>query len=261
MSQINWLKSTNEERAMLYPVAKAIKDTLRLPDWNAFFAMSLVKRRRYSDGYGSLFQRGSISKKNAADIYNWIAANHPKIGHRLAANLFPHSSQTAWDDFITQRGKYGLLKTINPQSLFLTQRDEDFPVEEDPIPLNRAYCFALIAAPEGFLLIFESHEGGPWHPVAIGETNYDLVAHTKANHCLVPWNLSEGRPVKLRERKDRGLRCFVALHGSATSIRKIENKLLAGQPIHESTLNAIADYCMEFQGDELRAHRLNVVFG
>lgn len=126
-SPIDWLNSTTDQRKKLYPVAKAIKDISDIDDWNKFMALFMSVPIDYNHDYRGSIRSGRLSRKNAYDLYNWIAANHLDIGQRLASDIFPKYMSTPWEEFINTHGAYDILKTVNPLSLGLTRRDGDLP--------------------------------------------------------------------------------------------------------------------------------------
>lgn len=256
---VDWLNSTNEERQKLYLVAKAIKDLMKIKEWNKFLNLVSTSIVPYSDAFGGLFSSGRISRKIAAEIYSWIAANHPQVGRRLARDIFPESLQTPWNAFIATHGQYGALATVNPEAMGLTQRDGDLPEEADPIPFGRAYCFSLNCEIYGAAMALESHEGGEWHPIPLGASNLELAAHVNAGKILLPWNTHQAKPLVLREYSDDGLRQFIILLADSKTIGACEAKIPPKEPIRPAVLDEFA-HALSTSDSKFYVHQVNVRF-
>lgn len=256
---VDWLNSTNEERKKLYPVAKAIKDLKKIKEWNEFLNLISISDVLYGDSFAGLFSSGRISRKVAAEIYSWIAANHPQIGRRLAPDIFQKSLLTPWNGFIAAHGQYGALSTVNPEAMGLTQRDGNLPEESDPIPFGRAYCFSLNCEIYGVAIALEAHEGGEWHPIALGATDLELAMHVNAGKIFLPWNADQAKPLVLRERSDDGLQQFIVLLSDIKTIGVCEAKIFPKEPIHPTVLDEIA-HSLSSAESKFYVHRVNVNF-
>ena len=258
-SPVDWLKSSEEQRAKLYPVAKAIKNVLRIDDWNDFMALFMTVPVKYSNDYRGSIRSGRLKRENALDLWNWIAAHHLDIGQRLASDIFPKSMSSPWEEFINTHGSYDILQTLNPLSLGLTRRDGDLPIAEDPIKLGEPYCFQFKSKITGQAIMLENHEGGDWQAIPIGSTENDLAATIEAKSNIMPWDHEANKAAILREHKDNGLRQFVLLISSEGIMEIIACKIAIGLPIPPTALNEIAQTFTD-NADTWEMHRLNVVF-
>ncbi|WP_208354409.1 hypothetical protein [Pseudaestuariivita rosea] len=236
--QVDWLKASNEQRAALYQVCKAIVAANPF-SWDELFGETLARQAGTNTHLRDNFRRGTISCAHSAVIAAWIAREHSATAQDIAPDLFPSDLSNAWEALTSESAIYGQLKIrLLKQSRGIVQSAAKTPVTAKPIRLGQHFCFDLTTGRSGQVMALQCVKTD-WYPLPLDMQSNQLAVHRDAGQHLLP--LDDGnRPHPIADYVHDGLHRFVFIIGPKDLIDALTEMLVPGETILPKTLNALA---------------------
>lgn len=251
---IDWLRATEEDRARLYRVAKAVMD-MTGTDPQAFYLEAIGRSVDVISTNGN-FSRGKIARRHAAMIYSWIEANHFDIALRVAPEMFRRSARSGWQALLQERAQYDAVSIVRFSGFGVVQPASKFPIESRPIRLGEAFAFKLSSRQRGRIFAFQESRG-LWHLVPLGETDSSFVRTCQQSDQIFP-SQDDGSPIPIVETESDGLHSFVFVVVSDGS--EIAVSELKGLALRPEQLNGLSDDIRAKESNLRAIYRINVRF-
>lgn len=257
MEAADWQKATEDQRACLYRVAKAVMDSVGLTPAE-FYRAALNGQIVDPVSTGGNFSRGKISRRNAAMIHSWIESNHLEIALRVAPELFTRPARGGWLALLEERTRYNALSLLRFSSLGLVRPAGKHPIEERPVRLGEKFAFALTSEIEGHAFAFQEARG-LWHLFSLSEDPIAAFARCGHGRHELPRN-ADGSPLALVEADTDGLHSFVFV-----VVREIDSLAetvsgLRGFALRPEQLNELATMLATLDAAQYTIHRINIQF-
>ena len=209
MHTIEWSKSSEEDRADLYRVMRAISVATGKPIED-LMADAMGGTLALGTDYLSNFRKGKIARTRAKLIHDWIARHHSEIGHATAPNVFSVDHTRAWEKVVDERANDGNLRLVRLNSgrgiVERADQQRDKPVT---LRFGEAFCFELDSPTIGTAIAFQGTRGR-WHPLPLGKEPRDVQAQVLSGTQRLPRD-AHGHPIPLSESDDTGLHRFVMI--------------------------------------------------
>lgn len=154
----------------LYTVLKAVADIH--PSKGALDILDEALGQPLSRGtdYLSNVRKGRFAASIAQQLYQWLQAHHADLGHSFEPEWFPISDLSAWDRYVEDHGKHGVLqvKRFVKDELRLIRKVRDRQNPDAEIKLGEEFCFFLRTEFNVHAIGFE-HYQDEWHVMPLGE--------------------------------------------------------------------------------------------
>ena len=257
MPPVDWLNASEEERARLYRVAKAVMDITGLAP-EAFYKAALNGRSVDPISTTGNFSRGKISRSNAAMIYGWIEANHLKVGLSVAPDLFTQRVGDGWLGLLQARAQYGALRLLRLSARGLVRPASEQPIEEQPVRLGEPFAFSLESNIDGTVFAFQE-VAGLWHLMPL---SFNPDAH------LIPCGKGyqtfparpDGSAIPLAETESDGLQSFVFIVVASSDGFEDEVSGYVGLSLRPEHLRSLSNRLASTNPSDIAIHRINVLF-
>jgi hypothetical protein len=257
MTPLNWLKASEEERAKLYHVAKAVMNITGLPP-DEFYKQALNGRIVDPISTTGNFSRGKISRRNAAMIYSWIETNHLKIGLSVAPDLFTQRSGTGWLGLLQARAQYGALRLLRLSARGLVRPASEHPIEEQPVRLGEQFAFSLESNIDGTVFAFQKATG-LWHLMPLSFNPDAYLLPCIKGHQKFPAR-PDGSALPLVETENDGLQSFVFIVVSSIGDMEAEVSACIGLALRPEQLSSLSDQLTSTEPTAIAIHRINIPF-
>ncbi|MEM9147680.1 MAG: hypothetical protein AAGC57_15960 [Pseudomonadota bacterium] len=236
---IDWLTASHEDRKQLFRVCRAIVDRTRTT-WTTLFREALDAERDTADSALATFRNGRISRKDAADIEEWIITHHLDVAVGKAPSHFDPAAKANWAEFLDEHGQYGRIRVIvERRDRGLIQRAADAPVATDPIPLGTPFWFEIDSPRAGSIIALQGCRK-LWYPFSLHSDGVSLSTECLEGTQIVPRDPDTDRPIALHEADDDGRHAYVFLIADEGVIDALCARLAAGAPATPGTLRSVA---------------------
>ncbi|WP_107496000.1 hypothetical protein [Thalassobius sp. I31.1] len=203
--RVDWLNATVEERKALYRVARAIADQA---DTNILgvVAQATGNYGVRGAGYETNFNHGTIGRKTAKMIAQWIEENHRDLAHATEPEIFPISASTIWGEYLADHGITGQLH-VQPKSrardlvTFETEATEGHNV----LALGEPFTLELNASRSGFCMGYQVYRE-KWYGFPLSKTQHWL--RKQGTQIALP-QMENGDPAHIIERQHDDMHHFV----------------------------------------------------
>ncbi len=257
--QVDWLNASNEQRAALYQVCKAIVAANPL-SWDDLFGETLSRQAGTNTHLRDNFRRGTISCAHSAVIAAWIAREHSETAQDIAPDLFPTNASDDWETLITDKAIYGQLKIrLLKQSRGIVQSAVSHPVASKPIRLGQHFCFDLTTGRSGHVMALQCVKTD-WYPLPLDMQSNQLTVRRDAGQHFLPWDDANNGPHPITDYVHDGLHRFVFIIGPKDLIDALTAKLAPGVAIPPKSLNALANGIATDSSNLAELHSINQEF-
>ena len=263
MQDINWLKSTTEDRKILYRFAKHIRDYERW-SFDRFLREALGSDEKVGLGYEDNFRSGRISRKKANLIYRWMCQNRPDQAHQLSLEI--HAARmrgteppdTSWDGLIRKYGRFSNLEIVSVRMspIGLVDIADAEPISDRPLRLGEEFCFRLEVSFAGQVLAFQ-HHGDQWYPLPLSKSGLHCAAQTGVQ--ILPNDPETGAPVPLSEQTDIGLHGFAFVLRRDARISDVSADLKKGLALANSVEEELVRLLFGKDEEPSTVFRINVM--
>lgn len=244
MAEIDWLKSSEKERRILYAHLKAEMD-LRNIDLPAMLVQALGKTN-LGQNYDTSMRTGRFARKYALSFYQWLEQKNPERAMRAISEIQVGTSSTksAWAELIARPSKQIEIVPIKVKSLNVVGFASGIPVYE--IERGRPFFLRIESEQSGFAIGFQKFRS-VWYPLPLGRDQHYIAINAGTNELPRSGGGSEIDPIC--EETETGTFEFVLLLAPE---RLIVPPIESGLAISPSTLDKIADKCSE--NDQVQLH-------
>lgn len=240
-SPVDWLSATQDERAQLYRVIRAIAD-MTGQSAEAVIELAIGAPLLTGTDYLSNVRKGKISRSKARLIHAWIQRTHPAAAQAIAPELFAEVPQThqsaqltppvrseigrllpddipdpilepyAFSRYVDEHAIEGPLRIISlaPRKGLVTRADEMPRKPTQTLKLGEPFCFELDSPCDGEVIMLQGYQGR-WHPVPLGDTGDHKVLPIVIGTFRLPSAAITQRPDGLVENESRGTHRFACL--------------------------------------------------
>ncbi|TCP38770.1 hypothetical protein [Rhodovulum marinum] len=257
MDAVDWQKATEEQRARLYRVAKAVMDSAGLAPAE-FYRAALNGQIVDPVSTGGNFSRGKIARRSAVMIHSWIESNHLDIALRVAPELFTRPARGGWLALLEERTRYGALSLLRFSSLGLVRQAGRHPIDERPVRLGEKFAFALTSEIAGHAFAFQEVRG-LWHLFSLSEDPAAAFVSCGHGRHELP-RKADGSPLALIEADTDGLHSFVFV--VVEDIDTLDDTVsgLRGLALRPEQLGELATMLAALDAGQYAIHRINIQF-
>jgi len=194
---VDWLKASVDQRKALYRVARAVAETTETD------ILGVIKEAEGADnqrglGYATNFNHGTISRKLAKVIADWVQENHRDLAHETEPEIFPVALSTMWGEYLEANGITGQL-TIRTKSRSrdLVEFEKDAAPGHHVLALGEPFTLELEQSRPGYCMGYQIYRH-KWHPFPLNKaTGYVETAGTR---ITMPQQ-KDGSPAHMIERQ------------------------------------------------------------
>jgi len=257
MDAVDWQKATEDQRARLYRVAKAVMDSVGLAPAE-FYRTALNGQIVDPVSTGGNFSRGKIGRRNAAMIHSWIESNHLDIALCVAPELFTRPARGDWLTLLEDRVRYDALSLLRFSSLGLVRPAGRHPIEERPVRLGEKFAFVLTSEIDGHAFAFQEVRG-LWHLFSLSEDPATAFCQCGDGRHEFP-RKTDGSPLALVEADTDGLHSFVFVVVEDIDTLAETVSGLRGLALRPEQLGELATMLAALDAGQYALHRINILF-
>jgi hypothetical protein len=215
-------------------------------------------------GWESNFRAGRLSRKKAADIFDWLQRHFPDEARALVneiARAYGAATQSPWEAFIREYGVFGTLSIrrsrpgvstrIEPLGELETEEMEKVTAH---VPLHRPFNFHIDGG-RGFVVGLQWVRG-QWFALRLSDDRVGF--RISALRSTTGDVLLDGP--KLIENEEPGLHRFVFIETMEADGPTLESLLKPDMPIPETVLARLTEVVQTLPGRRFKLHRLNAMF-
>lgn len=244
MAEIDWLKSSEKERRILYSHLKAEMD-LRNIDLAIMLEEALGKTN-LGLNYDTSMRTGRFARKYVSSFYQWLEQKNPERATRAISEIQASTSSArgAWAELIARPSKPIEIIPIRAKSLNVVGFASGTPAYE--IERGRPFFLRIESEQPGFAIGFQKFRM-VWYPLPLGRDRHYVAIKAGTNE--LPKSVDGSTIDPICEEIETGTFEFMLL---LTSERLVVLPIESGLAISPSTLDKIADKCSE--NDQVQLH-------
>lgn len=266
---IDWRDTTNEERAILYPMAQRIMIERR---WSLdeFFKQTTAEGPTRGTGYADNFRAGRIAARKADQIFCWCCDHEPQYAARIVEQVRSLRAKreggretSGWAALVSGLAHFSNIEVLREipsraprdAGLDLTKPADREPAQ-GPLRLLERFCFRLEAPFPGAVTAFQD-DADLWFPLFLSPEG---PASVSRGQNILPVAADRQTPLMLWEEALTERRRFVFVLTENPLPEDIAGVLRPDHAIAPKLLDHIGDHIAALPASGRAVFRVNIRF-